>query len=129
MKLEELIDTTEEILRLSEKDEKDQDTIKYLTAVYAALEKLTQYKARYAELNKGFTDLETGKVIHGCTPYVLERAKHNIAYLSESGKKTADQLEQLKKSFPLHLFSEKSCPEIEKWIEDNNIRPKDENYA
>lgn len=65
-----------------EKTDKDYEIVKY---IYSSLEEFTQLRARFEQLNKGFSDPETGELIQDCTPYAMERLKHNLAhYMSKT---------------------------------------------
>lgn len=64
--------------------------------IYASLEELTQLRARFEELNKGFIDVDGERVI-GCTPYTVERLKHMMNFMAENGKKSEVIIATLRK--------------------------------
>lgn len=119
-----------------------------LDALWQSLEELTQYKARFEVLNKGFVDTETGEIITGCTPYAQERLRWRIACLETETEKKQKRLESIRNNVPLGAIhngqvfvsrlEEGECKaELEmcfsaltEFVQVNNLGPvKDENYA
>lgn len=109
------------------------DRAKTLLEVF---DRFTQLRAIHMQMNKGFVDKETGEIIEGCTPYALQRAKHNLKLISDEAGHNKAIADKVKSTFPLEdwdNFKGDSFEKIDKWIEENNIRPrkptKNENFA